>query len=115
MTTEKRKDSFPPMGWPDTLTPRKRGPKPGTQRAGHGELSLRTKYDHDYFRAIGRKGGRSLRERRGHEYFVELGRQGGETTHRLHGVEHYAKMGKLSSELRKLSGVGARGTRKMTH
>jgi uncharacterized protein len=115
MTTEERKDLLPLTGQPNTMTPRKRGPKPAMQRTDHGELGLRTKYHHDYFRAIGRKGGLSLRERRGPEYFVKLGRLGGETTNRLHGVEHYAKMGKLSSDLRKLGAMGARGARKVDH
>lgn len=70
-----------------------RGPKPGSPNAANGGKAVRDKYDSDFFRYIGRKGGRVSAER-GPDYYAELGRKGGKTNFERHGREHMAEIGR---------------------
>ena len=64
------------------------------QRAGD---AVKTKYGIEFFREIGRKGGKALANR-GNEYLREIGRTGGEATKARHGSAHYADIGRIGGQ-----------------
>ncbi len=76
-------------------TPRRRGPRAGTENARRGGMAVREKYGHDFFAKIGSMGGKKVRERRGPEFYADIGRLGGQRTRETLGVEHYERIGRM--------------------
>ena len=68
---------------PKPAKKKRRGPRPGSAAAKRGGQAMAETHDHDYFAAIGRKGGKAMKAR-GPDYFREIGRKGGLAKHHKH-------------------------------
>ena len=69
-------------------------PIQGRRVGGH---AVKEKYGQEYFREIGRKGGKAI-SNRGIDYLREIGRRGGEATMRQHGTKHFSEIGRKGGQ-----------------
>lgn len=76
-------------------TPRRRGPRAGTENARRGGMAVREKYGHDFYAKIGAMGGKKVSERRGPDFYADIGRIGGQRTRETLGIEHYERIGRM--------------------
>jgi general stress protein YciG len=64
---------------------------------GHdGARKRKSALGHEFYRAIGQKGGKATFQRKGSDHFSRLGQKGGTTTRETHGFSHYSRIGKIS-------------------
>lgn len=64
-----------------------------------GGQATKAKYGSDFFRKIGRKGGRAMRKRAfGTDFYKELGKKGGSANRDKQGSDYYSKIGKKGGD-----------------
>jgi len=84
----------------ETPVKKKRGPKPGTERAKHGGQALVRLYGRGHMAEMGRRGGEITHEKYGADYYGRIGGRGGRITSAKYGPEYYSRIGKAGAAQR---------------
>ena len=87
------------------------GPRPGTAEARAGGLAAREKLGPDFYRRIGRKGGKHGARGKFPRFFHIIGGLGGEQTLRAHGREHFVRIGAKGGKRSPAAGRGREARR----
>lgn len=64
-------------------------------KRGGASLKAKVKDNPDYFRELGRKGGKKTADTHGKEYYSAMGKKGGEALRAQRGDEFYEEIGKV--------------------